>query len=502
MEKGLVPIEVKRRQTPVRLIKSMATIYIASRTCTGVRKLPPQEANLIASIIYTGVVKYNDANGHKLNPRDLKRIQKELAKLDVFTYDEEIAASEAERKKRAEQLGRTINKTDRRGFLIRRTGGLVLVKKDYDAFRRKNDSKAYIKTITHEGFHYLTNKSKRKYGMERVIAEGSDESFIVKTFPDGKFSTVMGDQKRNGAVHYNFCSKTRYSLSVSLLNMLGIMVNINPEVSELKLNKKFTDSVKQKYGEDFYKKLINRAECWLSPKKYEKIRNETRYLRRLQGFVLRTIVNDIIDNVKDPEDAVKRLRALQRTEAWSARILLRKKDPKTENVSYEVCRDFEFWYRRAYVKTIEKLQQRGYQNLDNVKACRYKATKFAPLRKIEYEIGDDAKLKFFNKAFNTKIFFKYYYGKQNFAEVVGPATIRMYELIMKEYDEERKQKEQQKNGQVQTSNIKAQAQPQKISIKPQPQTQQQKNPPKAKITPIPKNPNGRGDDDGPQFGGF
>lgn len=487
MGNGLIPLDVKRRQTPARLIRSVATLALASRSHKGVKKLSPEESALIADIIYTGVVRYNNANGHKLNDNDLIRIQKKLAKLDVYTYEEERGTSEEEREKRSEELGRPINKTNQTGFLLRGTGGLVLDKKRYDNFREHKDSESYIKTITHEGFHYLTNGSKREYGMERVIAEGSDESFIIKTFADGKNSTIMGDQKGNGAVHYNFCSRTRYSLSVSLLNMLGIMVNINPEVSELKQNNKFTDVVKQRYGEDFYKKLVKRAECWLSPKKFEKMRNETRYIRRLQQFVLRTIVNDIIENVKDPEDAVKRLNALQRTEAWSARILLKKRDPKTNNITaYEPCRDFEFWYRKAYVKTIEKLQQKGYQNLEAVKACKYRMTKFAKLRKLEIENNEKGKAKFYSKAYNTRIFFKYYYGIDKFEAVVSKETVDLYEKIRDEYAEENKRKKEQEKAQAAQAQAQAPQRPQR---------------PQGPVNPNkPNRPNRPNKDDGPDIG--
>ena len=45
---------------------------------------------------------------------------------------------------------------------------------------------------------------------ERLTSEGADESFIVKTFADGRKSRVMNDASKNGLVHYNFNSESGY----------------------------------------------------------------------------------------------------------------------------------------------------------------------------------------------------------------------------------------------------------------------------------------------------
>ena len=82
MDNQLIPLEVKRRQTPARLIKSLTTLAISSFSNTGVKKLAPEDANLIASIIYTGVVRYNNTNGNMLDFKDLlKNILKILMNL-------------------------------------------------------------------------------------------------------------------------------------------------------------------------------------------------------------------------------------------------------------------------------------------------------------------------------------------------------------------------------------------------------------------------------------
>ena len=440
MANELIPVKIKRRQTPVRFIKSLATIGIASLSNKGVRKLSKEDTDLIASIIYTGVVKYNNANGKKLSDADLTRIQKRLAVLDVFTFDEDRRASKKYLEKQSKKLGRKVNPSRKRGFLQPLTDGLVLSKKDYLEYKEHTGAFSYIRTITHEGFHYLTNDQERDLGMERVIAEGADESFIIRTFAEGRFSNVIGDSKNDGLIHYNFYSKTIYSSAVSVLNMLGVMVNIRPELSELKLDKKYTDAIKQKYGEDFYKKLIKRSENLLDPRRYERIRNVPRYVKRLQQFVLRTITNDIVNNVQNPDDAVKKLEALQRAEEWSARIILKQKDEQNKKIKYILNKDFEYYYRRTYVRTIEKLKQKGYTNLSKVEACKYKMTQFRPLRRIILEKADEmGQSKFLNECANARIFFRSYYGKENFADVVGPETATRFARLKEKYKEEHKE---------------------------------------------------------------
>lgn len=471
MENQLIPIEVKKRPSVFRFIKNGVSFAALSLSEKGLKKLSPEDTKFLASIINTAVANYNEKNGQRLNERDLERIQKRLSKLEVFTFEEERKLSEKRIAKKEKKLGRKINTPKARGYLFTLTNALVISKKEWEKYKESGDAKAFIKLVAHEGYHYLTNEVESTFGFDRVIAEGTDESFIVKAYDDGKFSTVKADGKGNGLVHYNFYSNTRYSPAVSILNMLGIMLNVNPELTELNGTKAFVKAIKQHYGEDFYKQLIKRTDIYLSPDKYEKMRNEVFYTKLIQNFVVRTITNDIVENVKSPEDAVRRLRALQRAEEWNGRILFRRKGEDPNKSVYEPDNSFEFYYRRTYVRVIEKLKEKGYIDLDEVEACKYKKVKFRPLRRIDIENKPGGTDKFVKRIDEAKIFYKYFYKETDIKNIFEPQQINLYRRYKKLPNQERPQIKYQPPGPIQQ--VQQQRQQNKL-------TQQKQTTPKKK----------------------
>ena len=78
MDNKLIPLEVKRRQTPVRLIKNLASLAFVSIYNQGLKKLDEQETNIAISIINTALHKYNEKNNHPFSAEEMKKIQSKI----------------------------------------------------------------------------------------------------------------------------------------------------------------------------------------------------------------------------------------------------------------------------------------------------------------------------------------------------------------------------------------------------------------------------------------
>ena len=455
MEKHLVPVEIKKHQSLGRFIKNKITLAVVAISNKDFEKLSDEETKLVASIINTGLIAYNKNNGNPLTDEDIKKIQERFNDLDVYTFDGESKYYEKKREKLEKKLGKKLAGADTKGFVFTPTGRLLLNKEDWEKYKRGENTIPFTKVIVHEGFHFLTNQPNNNMSRigERLTSEGADESFIVKTFAEGRKSRVMNDPSKNGLVHYNFNSESGYGSLVSIVNMLGIMVGVNPEVSALKNDGKFVDAVKTRYGRSFFRRIMKTSNKIASVEDFNNIKHVPKYHSDMQEYVIFTITKDITDNVRSPEDAVRRLKALQAAEEWYSRILIAKRDKDTGKfLGFERDNTFENYYRRTYVRVINKLREKGFTDLREVEECSYKETQFNSLMRVDIDNIPKGRQRFKARIRNNITFFKKYYGKDDPSEFIKKEQLALYNRI------EAEDKEQAEEVETTRTN------PQKVSI--------------------------------------
>jgi hypothetical protein len=263
----------------------------------------------------------------------------------------------------------------------------------------------------------------------------------------------MNDPSKNGLVHYNFNSESGYGSLVSIVNMLGIMVGVNPEVSALKNDGKFVDAVKARYGRSFFRRIMKTSNKIASVEDFNTIKHVPKYHSDMQEYVIFTITKDITDNVRSPEDAVRRLKALQAAEEWYSRILIAKRDKDTGKfLGFERDNTFENYYRRTYVRVINKLREKGFTDLREVEECSYKETQFNSLMRVDIDNIPKGRQRFKARIRNNITFFKKYYGKDDPSEFIKKEQLALYNKI------EAEDKEQAEEVETTRTN------PQKVSI--------------------------------------
>jgi len=522
----MIPVEINKRPSLGRLIKNKITLAAVSWTNQGFEKLSDADTKIVASIINTALITYNEKTGHPLSKEDIAKIQKRFNEFDVYTFEGDSERYKRRYAKQEKKLGRKLTAVDTKGFLFSPTSILLLKKAEWEKFKNGENIVYFTKVVAHEGFHFLTNtkhNNMSKMG-EKLPSEGADESFITKTFNDGEYSSVISYPPSTGLIHYNFNTKSNYGPLVSILNMLGEMVGIKPEVSAFKSDGEFVNAVKKIYGRSFYRRILKVTDKLAGGEEFSKLENAPRYIKTVQNYVLKAITDDIIYNSKNPEDAVRRLKNLQEAEKWSMRILIAEKNIKNGKFErFETDRSFTNYYRFTYTRVIEELRERGFTDVEQKLAqCKYKPVRFKLLVKEKPEKNAISQARFQNKIKDTIVFFKNYYGEQNPSRYLTKEQIQTYKRLR---DRHKKLvgnhqtlfagKKEFKAGPPGAKIANRDTQEIQRPVKPQPpqkpqqpknpppqKPQQPKNPPHAKITPIPKKPNGRGDDDGPQFGGF
>ena len=543
MENQLVPVDVKKRFSIGRFIKNGITLAGSAIATKGFKKLSNADTNLLISIINGNVIAYNEKNGNPLTEEDISDIQKRFNDLDIYSFRGEswyykLKNSIIEKAKDKKMEGR-----DLRGFVFTPTGRLMINEEEWEKYKTGIDQnpdmldEKFIKVITHEGYHFLTNQKNNnmnKFG-EKVTSEGSDESFIVKAFNNGRLSRVMSSSGRTGLTHFNFYSDSpyAYSVAVSIMNMLGTMVRVNPEVSALRNDGKFVDAVKERYGEAFYKRLIKATNYLLNSEVPNRNKNEAKFHQLVQNFVLKAIRDDIVENSKNPQDAARRLRDFQKAEEWSARILLtpdnrpkkqlpkrkyklkiakkaqkfvgnvkevvknltKKKAKEKQPVKYTFIpdRSFGFYYSQAYVRVVERLKQRGYLDVESqLQQCRYKPTRFNPFIPIDLENTPNGEKQYVTRVSNLLRFCKEYYGAKK-EQVITQQQDDLYTFLS---DKQKKEREQKKQEEVRKQQEKQQKK-NPWQVKESKQKVQQK----PQVRPArPGRPNRPNKDDGPDIG--
>lgn len=515
MENQLVPVDVKKRSSIVRFIRNGATLVASAIATKGFKKLSSADTNLLISIINGNLIAYNEKNGHPLSEEDIEEIQKRFNNLDIYSFKGEswyykIKNDIIEKVKNKKLAGR-----DLRGFVFTPTGVLMINEEDWGKYKTgiENNPEAldekFIKVITHEGFHFLTNQkdnNMNKIG-EKLTSEGADESFIVKTFNNGSASRVIPTSGRTGLTHFNFYSDSpyAYSAAVSIMNMLGTMVRITPEVSALKNDGKFIDAVKERYGEAFYKRLAKVTNYMLNSEVPNRDKNEALYHKLVQNFVLKAIRDDIVENSTNPQDAVRRLRDFQKAEYWSARILLTpdnrpkrkiakkkykleiarkaqkfagnikeistnlsKKKINEQPVRYTFVPDmsFGFYYTQAYTRVIDRLKQRGYLDVEReLQQCRYKPVRFNSFLPINLENSPGGERRYTTRISNLLKFCKEYYRAEK-EEVVSKEQYVLYRSYLDKQKQEREQQEDKKEKKNPWQVRESQQRPQSRQIRP------------------------------------
>ena len=497
MDNKLVPVDVNKRPSPKRFIKNGVTLLLSAVSTKGFKKLTKSDTNLLISMINGNLIAYNEKNGRPLTDADIHKIQERFNELDVYTFKGESWYKQIKNNIIEKVRDKKLAGRDMRGFVFTPTGVLMIHEEEWQNYKDGKKVEEFIKVITHEGFHFLTNQRNNNMSKmgERLTTEGADESFIVKTFDNGRESVIQRASGYTGLTQFNFYSRTPYgySAAVSLINMLGTALNINPEVSALKNDGKFVDAVKQRYGEAFYKRLIKATNYMVQSEVGNNKKNEAAFHMRVQNFVLKAIRDDIVENSKNPQDAVRKLRAFQAAEEWSARIVLiddeaevkkqlpkkklklkvakkvrkmvlkakeclanlKKKEPIKHKYTHEADRSFEFYYRQTYARVIERLKERGYTEVEQqLIQCRYRPIQFKKLKPIELEENEKGQQEkteeqekqeqqFVRKTRDLLIFAKEFYGMEK-ERVVTQEHFQNYRRLSKEQREKREATEQAK----------------------------------------------------------
>ena len=434
MENKLVPVEIKKHHSLGRFIRNKITLAAVSYSNKGFEKLSDEDTRIVASIINTGLIQYNEKNGHPLSDEDIKKIQERFNEFDAYTFEGDSERYKKRYEKQEKKLGHKLTGIDTKGFLFTPTSILMLKKDEWEQFKKGEKIVYFTKVVTHEGFHFLTNtkhNNMSKIG-EKLTSEGADESFIVKTFNGGRHSRIINDAQKNGLIHYNFDSESNYGPLISIINMLGTMVDVNPEVSALKNDGEFVKAVKQKYGDEFFKRIIKVTEKLADPTEFNKIENAPRYCKTVQNKVIKTITDDILENVKNPEDAVRRLKTLQKAEEWSMRILIARRDHKTRKfIEFDADKSFENYYRYTYVRVIDRLEEKGFTNVEQMlEQCRYKETSFRKLSKVDLENSFAGRVRFKKRIKNSILFYENYYGEKNPEKYIDQEQLALYDRII------------------------------------------------------------------------
>ena len=487
MENQLRPIEVKRRYTPGRLFKNVFTLATSAIEAKGFKKLSKEETRMVISMISSNLAKYNERNGRPLTNVDIIKIQKEFTEFDAYTFKGESWYSQVKNNLVEKIKHKKLEGRDMKGFVFTPTGVLMLHEEEWEQYKKakidndKDTIEAFEKVITHEGYHFLTNQKNNNMSKigEKMPSEGSDESFIVKTFENGRFSRVMSASGRTGLAEFNFDSESPYSYSVavSIMNMLGTMVGINPEVSALKNDGRFIKAVKATYGEDFYKRLIKATNYMLNSEVGNAKKNEALFHMRVQNFVLRTIQKDIAKNSRTPEEALKKLNRFRAAEAWSARIVIidrhekLRKLPKAKIKLKPVRKAQIFFYDannaiKDRLRTIAKKKQtvsptfkipvgfkdyyrwacadveKRFPSLQPVieKNYLYKGCVFNPMRRIDIKNKENGENLYLQNIREALDFYREYYHVKDKFQVVSKEQYQLYTKIRDQKIEENKKK--------------------------------------------------------------
>ena len=190
-------------------------------------------------------------------------------------------------------------------------------------------------------------------------------------------------------------------------------------------------------------------------------------------------------------------------------LLLQWTKKETNKTIHSITRDFEYIYRRTFVRTLDKLRQKGYTDLSKVEACTYRATEFAPLRELNFENRPGGRANFIRSIESAKTFYAVYYKVTDAEKLFGTQKMNLYRRLKDAQKKSRTQVKDLPKEPVKvmvSTKLPENMQPRPIPSRPaqqkpqQPVQQPKESPQHAKVTPIPKKPNGN--DDGPIFGDF
>ncbi len=453
MENKLIPVEVKKRQSLFRFILNKITTRIVLHDNIGIKKISNEDNELIASIINTALVTYNTNNDVPLNEEELKKIQKRLKKLNTYTYEGDSEKVKKEQEEQEKKLGHKLAIKDIHGYVFTPTNVLFLKEDEWDKWKKGENLEDFTKVIVHEGFHFLTQGFSIKYLTNKAIVEGSDESFCIKTFRDAGYSRVILSPRNGDLLHYNFTSASNYYPAISIMNILGTMVGIKPEVSALKNDGKFEEAVKEKYGKEFYLEMIRMINKQTNIREYNKLENPAKAYKDSLNYVLGEIVNKIIETSKNPEDAVEQLTRFQLAEKWGGRIIFRNKDPKTNKITFMRDNSFEANYRYAFSRVAIRLKERGYSfSEEQLDQCTYKQAKFRPIAPVEYLNIQNGENIFRHKIINIMNFYRMYYGKKSPQEFISSPQLKMYEYCVRKQKERIRQKQRHRLDRMKVKN--------------------------------------------------
>ena len=114
----MIPVEINKRPSLGRLIRNKITLAAVSWTNQGFEKLSDADTKIVASIINTALITYNEKTGHPLSKEDIAKIQKRFDEFDVYTFEGDSERYKRRYAKQEKKLGRKLTAVDIKGFIF------------------------------------------------------------------------------------------------------------------------------------------------------------------------------------------------------------------------------------------------------------------------------------------------------------------------------------------------------------------------------------------------